>query len=236
MPLHGGALICTSAFDGSIHVRLCIAGGNSRSAHRMDRGARYPGRSECCRSQHKTPCAEPLAGWWPNGKHLPSRDRQNTGKLSTARSGGASAGHCISTTAACRMPSGGVGALLLGPRPNGGLALVVGGDRRGRCDAVAAGEPTIPPPWLGRPATWPFYTSNTLPAFVVVGPEFWAKGCGGLLSAGFFDNPRAVSPDAWFAMLCVTSSARMQGARAAARGRSGPSPPPGRSRPLSMDC
>ena len=79
------------------------------------------------------------------------------------------------------MPSSGVGALLLGPKPGGGLALIVEGDSRGLRDALAAGEPTIPPM-----ARAPF--SNTLPDYIVVGPEFAAKGYGGLLAAGFFDH------------------------------------------------
>ena len=62
----------------------------------------------------------------------------------------------------------------------GGLALVIDGDVTGRRDAVAAGEPTIPPM-----ARSPF--SNTLPDIIVTGPDFRAKGYGGLLAAGNFD-------------------------------------------------
>jgi hypothetical protein len=97
----------------------------------------------------------------------------------------------------CAMPTAGVGALLLGPLPGGGLALVVDGDDAGKRDAVAAGEPTIPPM-----ARSPF--SNTLPDYVVTGPEFAAKGYGGLLAAGFFDYRWRVAPGASFLALdCV---------------------------------
>ena len=53
-------------------------------------------------------------------------------------------------------------------------------DAAGLRDAVAAGEPTIPPM-----ARSPF--SNTLPDVLVTGPEFAARGYGGVLAAGFFD-------------------------------------------------
>ena len=97
----------------------------------------------------------------------------------------------------CALPSGGVGALLLGPTPRGGLALVVDGDMAGRRDAVAAGEPTIPPM-----ARSPF--SNTLPDYLVTGPDFGAKGYGGVLAAGFLDHAWRVAPAASFlAMDCV---------------------------------
>ena len=67
-----------------------------------------------------------------------------------------------------------MGALLLGPTPRGGLALVVAGDAAGLRDAVSAGEPTIPPM-----ARAPF--SNTLPDYLVTGPRFGALGYGGVL-------------------------------------------------------
>ena len=94
----------------------------------------------------------------------------------------------------CEIPSSGVGALILGPRPGGGLALVIDGDDAGRRDAIAAGEPTIPPM-----ARSPF--SNTLPDYIVTGPEFAAKGFGGLLAAGFFDYRWRVAPAASFVAL-----------------------------------
>ena len=98
----------------------------------------------------------------------------------------------------CALPSSGVGALILGPRPGGGLALVIDGDDTGRRDAVAAGEPTIPPM-----ARSPF--SNTLPDYIVTGPTFAAQGFGGLLAAGFFDYRWRVAPSASFlAMDCVS--------------------------------
>ena len=89
----------------------------------------------------------------------------------------------------CPMPTHGVGALVLGPRPGGGLALVVSGDVAGLRDATAAGEPTIPPM-----ARSPF--SNTLPDFLVTGPDFAAKGFGGTLAAGFF-GPRWEMSGRW---------------------------------------
>ena len=89
----------------------------------------------------------------------------------------------------CALPTRGVGALVLGPRPGGGLALVVSGDAAGLRDAVAAGEPTIPPM-----ARSPF--SNTLPDFLVTGPAFGALGYGGVLAAGFFGN-RWELDDSW---------------------------------------
>ena len=47
---------------------------------------------------------------------------------------------------ACEYGGASVGAVLLGPTPGGGLALVVdGSDLRGLRDAIALGEPTIPP-------------------------------------------------------------------------------------------
>ena len=79
------------------------------------------------------------------------------------------------------MPTAGVGVLMLGPRPGGGLALVIDGDAAGLRDALAAGEPTIPPM-----ARSPF--SNTLPDYLVTGPTFAARGYGGVLAAGFFGN------------------------------------------------
>jgi len=79
------------------------------------------------------------------------------------------------------LPRRGVGALLLGPTPRGGLALVVAGDAAGMRDAVSAGEPTIPPM-----ARAPF--SNTLPDYLDTGPRFGALGYGGVLAAGFFGN------------------------------------------------
>jgi len=82
----------------------------------------------------------------------------------------------------CALPTRGVGALVLGPRPGGGLALVISGDAAGLRDAVAAGEPTIPPM-----ARSPF--SNTLPDFFVTGRAFASLGYGGVLAAGFF-GPR----------------------------------------------
>lgn len=92
--------------------------------------------------------------------------------------------------------AGGSGALILGPLPGGGLALVIDGDSRGLRDAIAAGEPTIPPM-----ARSPF--SNTLPDYVVTGPEFGAKGFGGLLAAGFLDYKWAATPAAtWLAQDC----------------------------------
>ena len=91
----------------------------------------------------------------------------------------------------------GVGALVLGPRPGGGLALVIDGDSHGLRDAIAAGEPTIPPM-----ARSPF--SNTLPDFIVTGPHFRARGYGGLLAAGFFDYKWAATAAAtWFAADCA---------------------------------
>ena len=40
----------------------------------------------------------------------------------------------------CVLPRRGVGALLLGPTPRGGLALVIAGDAAGMRVAVSAGE------------------------------------------------------------------------------------------------
>ena len=98
------------------------------------------------------------------------------------------------------MPSAGVGALLLGPKPGGGLALIIEGDSRGLRDAIAAGEPTIPPM-----ARSPF--SNTLPDYIVTGPDFQAKGYGGILAAGFFTPLWAVAEASSFlAMDCKRSS------------------------------
>ena len=94
----------------------------------------------------------------------------------------------------CAIPTAGVGALILGPKPGGGLALVVDGDDSGLRDAIAAGEPTIPPM-----ARSPF--SNTLPDYIVTGPRFGARGYGGLLAAGFFDYSWAVAPAASFLAL-----------------------------------
>ena len=96
----------------------------------------------------------------------------------------------------CKLPSAGMGALILGPHPSGGLALIVDGDVSGRRDAIAAVEPTIPPM-----ARSPF--SNTLPDFIVTGPSFAAKGYGGLLAAGFFDYRwRWSSPASYVAFDC----------------------------------
>ena len=90
-----------------------------------------------------------------------------------------------------------MGALILGPLPGGRLALIIDGDSGGMHDAIAAGEPTIPPM-----ARSPF--SNTLPDYIVTGPQFAAKGYGGLLAAGFLDYAWRVSPAAsWMAMDCV---------------------------------
>ena len=63
---------------------------------------------------------------------------------------------------------------------------------------LALGEPTIPPM-----ARSPF--SNALPDYIVTGPEFGAKGYGGLLAAGFFDHAWRVAEGASFLALdCVT--------------------------------
>ena len=81
----------------------------------------------------------------------------------------------------CELPiSAGRGALILGPLPGNGLALVIDGDATGKRAAVALGEPTIPPM-----ARTPF--SNTLPDYIVTGPEFEAKGYGGVIAAGYFN-------------------------------------------------
>ena len=85
-----------------------------------------------------------------------------------------------------------MGALVLGPLPGGGLAIIIDGDTHGLRDAIAAGEPTIPPM-----ARSPF--SNTLPDYVVTGPDFRAKGYGGLLGAGFLDHRWRLAPgSSWF--------------------------------------
>ena len=60
------------------------------------------------------------------------------------------------------------------------LILVIDGDATGKRAAVALGEPTIPPM-----ARTPF--SNTLPDYIVTGPEFEAKGYGGVIAAGYFN-------------------------------------------------
>lgn len=116
-------------------------------------------------------------------------------------------GHAVAWTSTgalsiggCEMPSAGVGALLLGPKPGGGLALIIEGDSRGLRDAIAAGEPTIPPM-----ARSPF--SNTLPDYIVTGPDFQAKGYGGILAAGFFTPLWEVAEASSFrAMDCRRSS------------------------------
>ena len=84
----------------------------------------------------------------------------------------------------------GVGAIILGPRPGGGLALVLHGDASGIREAVKLGEPTIPPM-----ARAPF--SNTVPDYVIVGPRFAAEGWGGVLAAGFLDHSWRVPSAAW---------------------------------------
>ena len=81
----------------------------------------------------------------------------------------------------CALPADGVGALVLGPREGGGLALVVSGDVGGVRDALSVAQPTIPPM-----ARAPF--SSLLPDFLVTGPDFAARGYGGALAAGFFGH------------------------------------------------
>ena len=100
----------------------------------------------------------------------------------------------------CEMPSARVGSLILGPTPSGGLALILDGDSEGLRDAIAAGEPTIPPM-----ARTPF--SNTLPDYIVTGPEFGAKGFGGLHAAGFLDYAwRAPASASWLGLGCVSAA------------------------------
>ena len=85
-------------------------------------------------------------------------------------------------------------------RSNEFMALIIEGDSRGLRDAIAAGEPTIPPM-----ARSPF--SNTLPDYIVTGPDFQAKGYGGILAAGFFTPLWAVAEASSFlAMDCKRSS------------------------------
>ena len=89
-----------------------------------------------------------------------------------------------------------VGALVLGPRPGGGLALVVdGSDVRGLRDALALGEPTIPPM-----ARSPF--TNLVPDYVVTGPRFGAEGYGGLLAAGFLTHAWQLSNVSSYSQRC----------------------------------
>ena len=108
--------------------------------------------------------------------------------------------HGVISIGGCAMPSAGVGALVLGPTPGGGLALIIDGDAEGLRDAIAAGEPTIPPM-----ARAPF--SNLLPDYLVTGPAFKARGYGGVLAAGFFDHSWSVSSvSSYRAIDCYRSS------------------------------
>ena len=97
----------------------------------------------------------------------------------------------------CEYDGASVGAVVLGPRPGGGLALVLHGtDLRGLRDAVALGEPTIPPmarsPW-----------TNLVPDFAVTGPRFAAEGYGGLLAAGFFGVEWGYVNASSYSQLCM---------------------------------
>jgi len=96
----------------------------------------------------------------------------------------------------CEYSGAGVGAVILGPTPNGRLAVVLHGDRAGLHDAVVLGDPTIPPM-----ARMPF--TNTIPDYVVTGPRFAAEGYGGVLAAGFLDHAwRATSASLSFSTRC----------------------------------
>ena len=90
------------------------------------------------------------------------------------------------------------GALVLGPRPGGGLALVLSGASEQRLrEALSLGDPTIPPM-----ARSPF--SNVVPDFVVLGPAFGATGWGGVLAAGSFDNHWRLEANTtlWYSAAC----------------------------------
>ena len=84
-------------------------------------------------------------------------------------------GHCV-------FSSPQTGALFLAPHSGSRLALIISGNSiEGIRDAVHLATPTIPPMTRS-----PF--SNMVPDYVITGPSFRARGPGGYLCAGFWDN------------------------------------------------
>lgn len=84
-------------------------------------------------------------------------------------------GHCL-------FSSPQTGALFLAPHSGSRLALIISGNSiEGIRDAVHLATPTIPPMTRS-----PF--SNMVPDYVITGPSFRARGPGGYLCAGFWDN------------------------------------------------
>lgn len=127
-----------------------------------------------------------LAAYWAEVGHAVSWSAPSPGGVEAVSIGG------------CELPTAGVGLAVLGPRPGGGLALVLSGDARGIRSVLSAGEPTIPPM-----ARAPF--SSMLPDFLAVGPEFGARGFGGALAAGFlgFDWSAGEGGSSWFGVDCA---------------------------------
>jgi len=86
------------------------------------------------------------------------------------------------TLGECAFPSPQTGAVFLAPHAGSRLALVISGNSfEGIRDAVHLATPTIPPMTRS-----PF--SNMVPDYVITGPQFRARGPGGYLCAGFWNN------------------------------------------------
>ena len=85
-------------------------------------------------------------------------------------------------TGECAFSSPQTGAVFLAPHAGSRLALVISGNSiEGIRDAVHLATPTIPPMTRS-----PF--SNMVPDYVITGPQFRARGPGGYLCAGFWNN------------------------------------------------
>lgn len=111
-----------------------------------------------------------------------------------------SVGHCI-------FSSPQTGAVFLAPHAGSRLALIISGNSiEGIRDAVHLATPTIPPMTRS-----PF--SNMVPDYVITGPLFRARGPGGYLCAGFWDNRWAYGREisscvCWVRIKCVLNSQR----------------------------
>ena len=109
-------------------------------------------------------------------------------------------GHCI-------FSSPQTGTVFLAPHAGSRLALIISGSSiEGIRDAVHLATPTIPPMTRS-----PF--SNMVPDYVITGPLFRARGPGGYLCTGFWDNRwgygREISSCVcWVELQCVWGSRR----------------------------
>lgn len=82
----------------------------------------------------------------------------------------------------CTFSSPQTGAVFLAPHAGSRLALIISGNSiDGIRDAVSLAKPTIPPMTRS-----PF--SNMVPDYVITGPMFPARGPGGYLCSGFWNN------------------------------------------------